>query len=616
MVTRPTTAASTAATTAGLTATLATASSGPVPSITSWVRLEPRCRDAAMNEGIHARVFDPLWLLARQWQVGEFEGEDAGSPVQARWRGLSAPLTRVWPGAAQPGQPIRPQPYDPAALPLEAVVERRPVRASGPFDAGSSIRLAAESGLHFLRLLEAQPLSRSYRAAFIAQHALEAPTAAERATLDDESRDYWELMAGRVPDGRLLAAAWRAADGTRLPLPAEPAIAVPDRAEVNAAIDAWLATYETLFCEPAPGPDAWQRERLEYAFSAGAGLGAADLTLTAAEYDGGRLDWHSVDLDPAVPLGAVFDQAAGEIARTVTPAPVSFRGAPARRFWEFEDARIDHGLLPAGPGDLPQLLLSDFAGSHGNDWYVIPVDLAVGTLTQTRSLVVADTFGVQTLIRPHEPGTAEQANVFSMFALATLQRPPARDTLSAAIYRPSAPRANLFYLAPGLLRSLDGSPRDEVLLLRDELANLAWAVEKVVQGRVEQRVDRATDERREASAADSPGGALPSYRLATEVPPHWIPLVPQRQGAPDGSLRLVRGRLQQAGGVNAARGAILAGAPLKLHDEEVPREGALVTRGYQCTRWIGGSTVLWLALHKRVGRGEGSSGLRYDGIEP
>lgn len=592
-----------------------TTTPAPGPSITSWVRLEPRCRDAAMREGIHARVFDPLWLLARQWQVGEFEGEDSGSPVQARWRGTSAPLSRLLPGAAQPGAPIRPQPYDPAALPLEAAVERRPVRAAGPFDASSSIRLAAESGLHFLRLLEAQPLSRSYRAEFIALHALEGPGEAERAALDAESLSYWELMAGRVPDGRLLAAAWRAGDGTRLPLPAAPAVAVPDRAEVNAAIDAWLASYETLFSEPAPGPDAWQRERLEYAFSVGAGLGAADLTLTADEYHGGHLDWHSVDLDPALPLGAVFDQAASAVVRSVMPAPVSFRGAPARRFWEFEDARIDHGLLPAGPGDLPQLLLADFATSHGNDWYVIPIDLAVGTLTRTESLLVVDAFGVQTLIRPHEPGTAGQANVFSMFALATLHRPPARDTMSAAIYRPSAPRANLFFLAPSLLRSLDGAPRDEVLFLRDEMANLAWAVEHVVQGRVEQRIERATEERRDADAADSPGGALPAYRLASEVPPHWIPLVPQRQAAPDHSLRLVRGRLQQAAAVNEARGAILAGAALKLHDEEVPREGVRVTRGYQCTRWIGGATLLWLALRKRVGRGEGSSGLRYDGID-
>lgn len=587
-----------------------------VPSITSWVRLEPRSRDATMREGIRARVYDPLWLLARQWQVGEFEGEDAGSPVQARWRGHSGAVTRVHAGVAVPGQPLRPQRYDAAAMPLEAVVERRGVRAAGPFDATSSIRLAAESGLHFLRLLDAQQTSRGYRADFIARYALEGPTSGERQSLDGETLDYWDLMGGRVPDGRLLVAAWRGPDGKRLPLPAEPAVDAGDRAEANAAIDTWLAYYDTLFSEPAEGSDAWQRERMEYAFSLGAGLPDGDTTLTAAEYHGGHLDWHSVDVDAAVKLGAALDNAGAEIVRTVIPAPVSFRGAPAQRFWEFEDARIDFGLLPAGPGDLPHLLLSDFATNYGNDWYVIPIDLAVGTLTRTRSLVVSDTFGVQTLIKPHN---ADGPSAFSMFSLSTLQRPPAPDTMTAAVFTPSTPVANLFYLAPSLLRSLDSPPRDEVLFLRDEMANMAWAVERLMHGRVEQRVDLDRAARTAAGTADAPGSSMPVYRLATEVPENWVPLVAQRQAPPDGSLRLVRAAMLRPDGSNvvrSARGAILGGPPLKLYDEEVPREGARVVRGYQCTRWIGGQTVLWLGLGKSVGRGEGSSALRFDGIEP
>ena len=56
-------------------------------SITSWLRLEPRTRKADMAAGLQARIYDPLWLLARQWQTGEFQGEDAGSPAAARWRG-------------------------------------------------------------------------------------------------------------------------------------------------------------------------------------------------------------------------------------------------------------------------------------------------------------------------------------------------------------------------------------------------------------------------------------------------------------------------------------------------------------------------------------------------
>ena len=53
-------------------------------SITSLTRLEPQCADADITETSAARLFDPLWLMTRQWQVA-VPGRDAGTPVQARW---------------------------------------------------------------------------------------------------------------------------------------------------------------------------------------------------------------------------------------------------------------------------------------------------------------------------------------------------------------------------------------------------------------------------------------------------------------------------------------------------------------------------------------------------
>jgi len=62
-----------------------------------------------------------------------------------------------------------------------------------------------------------------------------------------------------------------------------------------------------------------------------------------------------------------------------------------------------------------------------------------------------------------------------------------------------------------------------------------------------------------------------------------------------------------------ALGRILeSGHELALHEEEVPREGIRVTRHYETARWIDGSTHLWIGRRKRVGRGEGSSSLRFD----
>src|SRR5687767_11939813 len=50
----------------------------------SWQKLEPHSRNQDISTGIKASVHDPLWMLTRQWQLGEFEGEDSGSPIYVK----------------------------------------------------------------------------------------------------------------------------------------------------------------------------------------------------------------------------------------------------------------------------------------------------------------------------------------------------------------------------------------------------------------------------------------------------------------------------------------------------------------------------------------------------
>jgi hypothetical protein len=51
---------------------------------------------------------------------------------------------------------------------------------------------------------------------------------------------------------------------------------------------------------------------------------------------------------------------------------------------------------------------------------------------------------------------------------------------------------------------------------------------------------------------------------------------------------------------------------LLIPEEEVPREGAVVRRCFQAARDADGRLYVWLTHRKSVGRGEGSSGLRFD----
>jgi hypothetical protein len=106
------------------------------------------------------------------------------------------------------------------------------------------------------------------------------------------------------------------------------------------------------------------------------------------------------------------------------------------------------------------------------------------------------------------------------------------------------------------------------------------------------------------------------YRLATEVPEHWVPLVPAQSSA---GLRLKRGQVLKADGSRSlvkAQGRILNAdvSDAGIFEEEIRREGVRVRRHYQLARWHDGSTHLWVGRRKSVGRGEGSSGLKFDSL--
>src|SRR6266404_4169280 len=65
------------------------------PQITAYNRLEPRARTEDFARSLRAEIRDPLWMLARQWQMGEFEAEDAGSAIDARLLASQAHVDRI-----------------------------------------------------------------------------------------------------------------------------------------------------------------------------------------------------------------------------------------------------------------------------------------------------------------------------------------------------------------------------------------------------------------------------------------------------------------------------------------------------------------------------------------
>ncbi|MGH9969848.1 MAG: hypothetical protein ACREBG_18925 [Pyrinomonadaceae bacterium] len=81
--------------------------------IDTYVRLESRPRDRDLENGFAARIHDPFWLLARQWQMGEHQGENASSPVRVECAVTRTPIKPIDDNAA----------FDPTIVPAEALVE-------------------------------------------------------------------------------------------------------------------------------------------------------------------------------------------------------------------------------------------------------------------------------------------------------------------------------------------------------------------------------------------------------------------------------------------------------------------------------------------------------------
>src|SRR5262245_9623497 len=562
----------------------------------SWSRLEigirreRRLADGTsapdLEVGLEARVADPLWMLARQWQVGELRGEDAGSPVgvdvevgytqpvQIETGGVSAPI-----GA---GLDV-----------LEAVVE--PER---PEDGPARFRLAAEAGLHFLRLLDAAGAGQA-RQAFRGVYALVPPAA---GPLDTPGlRRRIALLARTSIDGTRLAAALRAQPTTAVPS-AVPVGLGPAIATATGAFLRWMD--RRVHSAPAT-QTAWQPSRLEHRVSLTAPGPQGPIVLRAEDYGGGSLEWWSFDRDPAArstPPPRALAKPPGPPARLL-PTPVRYRGMPAARWWELEDGRVHLGGLSAGPAEPARLLVAEFGTVFGDNWYLVPVTVPAGSLCRITRLTVTDSFGGTTPLR----STAEVDGPGRKWRFFELTGDGSVDD-KLAPWLLVAPTA-----AP-----LEGPAVEKLAVVRDEGANLAWGIERTVESPLGTPVDRdlggrrATPERRHA-------GKARRYMLESLVPPNWIPLVPVvRAGRRQYEFR--RGRMSQwatlpTTAAPGVRGTLMGAPGQVVREEEVPASGLVVTRRWQLARGSDGRIVLWMGRRKAPGAGTARSGLRYDLIE-
>jgi len=595
-----------------------------IPTITTWNRLEARPRSQSFERALQAEMRDALWMLTKQWQMGEFRGSDAGSPVFAKLLMQTTRLTKYQP-AGGPTELLD------TLTPLETQVQRRPLpMARQKRILSLDLRLAMTR--QWLKLIADIP--NDYRNAYITAYPISQPDPTQKSNADvcahPEAWDTLQAFAGRAMDGGALFEylvsnpSHHADDGITL-------MNASDQGALRDREGRFLAWLERFLASPKGADSAWVPEKLEYQFAVSAPMpDGSEKVYVADEYYSGRLDWYSVDMDASkhaldpVP-GADITGLSPDTPLTTIAVPVSFSGMPNTRWWTFEEKKTNFGDIDASTTDLAKLLFMEFALVYANDWFVVPTTLPAGTLAELQGLAVTNVFGERFWIEAAGKGVDRDWGRWSMFTINVANAPAgtAADTT--------------LLLLPTLAKALTSPSLEEVLLVRDEVANMAWGIERTVplpsgisrmgSEVAAQTVNFLTNLISGGNVSQPPSmAAVVRYQVMNTVPENWIPFIPvhvpnnnreiqlQRAAMP----RLLPGGLTLPEKVQPQTMLLREGLDLPftktyfIHEEEVPRAGARIMQYYSRTRWTSGRVFTWLRAQKQTGRGEASSGLGFD----
>ena len=482
----------------------------------------------------------------------------------------------------------------------------------------------------------------NYRQDFINAYPVAAPDPSKKEDAYICAHpEVWQTLAavaGRAMDGGLLHSHLKAA-ATNTAYDGVANIAHTDYAALDHCATNFVAWFERLLLQPQNNDDAWIPPRLEYQFAASAPLpGGTEKVYVADEYAQGDLDWYSLDVDAGT---AALDPVAGsevtglppDAPQTVIPIPVSFSGMPNTRWWAFEDSKTNFGDIDASTTDLAKLLFMEFALVYANDWFVIPYTLPAGAIASIQAFVVSNVFGERFSIDAAGSGADANWQRWSMFTIDVVGKPGARADTS-------------LLLLPISGKILESPPTEDVMLIRDEVANMVWGVETTIPaatGDSKRGIEAARQMRTFLQAqldavlngpppvpppyhAPVPPKAPIRYEVMNTVPENWIPFIPVHVPNNNREIQLQRAALPRIfdGDPNPPvkiqpRSILLREgldqAPPQTYfvfEEQVPRAGTRLMQAFERTRGVDGRVYTWLRVRRQTGRGEGSSGLGFD----
>ena len=446
-----------------------------------WKRLEPRTREDNFTRSIQARVRDPLWMLTRQWQVGEFTAEDAGSPVKVRLQTERTHITHYKPKSFEASGQVNPIPEH---IPLETLVEQeKPI---------TDVRMSIQIGLQFERELKKQGVSNSAIVTIKREFALTPPHESKIEKIDDETLEILTAVAKPedfndadqiVISGQVLLSENGLVSKTPQ-IPEELQVNLTgDLSKVAEALKNLHSWYTTVYFQPVSTEEiSWNHSSFDYSFCVSAPKNESDQhVLEITESPGGEMDWPHFTVLKDTDKRLNYEEDVQDVIETdpeeeFIPVPVNFKGMPNSRWWAFEDAKIDFGSLDVKTTDLGKLLLMEFALIYGDDWFQIPIPLKIGSICKIKSLQVQDVFG--NILDIERAGSGEDQNWerWDMFSISYKREKDIHQIEGSRAYD----SADFLFLPPTLGRNEIAPNIDEVKFIRDEMANKVWAIEHTI----------------------------------------------------------------------------------------------------------------------------------------
>ena len=595
-------------------------------SVTIWNRIEARPRSLEIDRALRSEIRDPLWLLTRQWQFGELLGQDAGSVISAKAKYRLTPLETLVLGSNKP------ESYNPH-VPLEANVEKERSMLD--------LNLRLEMGRHWLRLLRRRIALEQVETVikgFTTNTLLHFRVPREHAPQERYEnahlicKEPFSQMIRAVGHGRMI-------DGGFLYLYLKEAddhfasdFLVQRDDEVDHVGLEFISWFERVYGQRNVDKRAWHPSHMEYQFACTTSpVDGQPKALQAKEYHGGHLDWYSVDYaDQSQSMSSVFaskkTSSSGIQTRAaeVIPTSVTYPGMPSARFWEIEDRTVNMGEIQTFTTDTAKMIFAQFGLLYSNDWLSFSLDVPVGCLAQINALIVTDVFGQHTIIpHVHERKPDEFWGLFQLHDL---------------MFDQGHQNDSWLFIPPVVTRVQKSQPLEKVVLIRDEMANMVWAIENTIPDgngegtdgfehaqRVKRLMQSLISQKVEHDLIENEADI--KYILASTVPENWIPFIPIKNetiGSGSRSIQLQRAAMPRiipgfpTRRIQPHTSILKEGnfnAPYYVYEEEVPRSGAIINTQWKRTRWHDGSIVVWLGREKTNGRGEKSSGLKFDYLD-